>query len=188
MGKSMGTGQPRLIVVTGRPGAGKTTLAHALAKAVRCPAICRDEIKEGLVNTTGEVGEPGDALGREVYETFFETVRYLVSRKITVVAEAAFQHKLWAPKVETLRELAEVRVVVCSLDPRLARARHIERGLEDPQRELFHWDRVVTAAREGVVLPIGEYEPPKLDVPWLVVDTTDKYRPPFDDIVSFATS
>lgn len=49
--------QPALIVVAGPPGAGKTTLAHALARAVRCPTVCRDEIKEGLVCTTGDVGE-----------------------------------------------------------------------------------------------------------------------------------
>jgi dephospho-CoA kinase len=37
---------------TGIPaGSGKTTLAHALA-AVGCPAICRDEIKEGMVHAT----------------------------------------------------------------------------------------------------------------------------------------
>ena len=41
---------PTLIVVTGRPGSGKTTLAHALAREIRCPAICRDEIKEGLAH------------------------------------------------------------------------------------------------------------------------------------------
>ena len=37
------------VVVSGPPGSGKTTLAHAIASAVGCPAICRDEIKEGMV-------------------------------------------------------------------------------------------------------------------------------------------
>jgi predicted kinase len=82
--------QPLLIVVAGRPGAGKTTLAHSLARAVRCPAICRDEFKEGLVNTTGEIGTPGDAIVWKVYEVFFDTVTFLLSHRITLVAEAAF--------------------------------------------------------------------------------------------------
>src|SRR5262245_54210180 len=94
---------PRLIVVTGRPGSGKTTLAHRLAKSIRCPAICRDELKEGFVNTTGQIGEPGDEIAREIYEAFFETIGILSKRQITLIAEAAFQHKLWQPKLDLLR-------------------------------------------------------------------------------------
>lgn len=40
---------PILAVVSGPPGSGKTTLAHEIARIVGCPAICRDEIKQGMV-------------------------------------------------------------------------------------------------------------------------------------------
>src|SRR6266404_4543925 len=163
--------QPSLIVVTGRPGSGKTSLAHALARAVRCPAICRDEIKEGFVNTAGQGGEiatPGDDIAWRVYETFFETLTLLLSHRITLVAEAAFQHKLWTPKLQPLRDIARIRIVVCAIDPELARARHIERGRADPGRERFHDDRALQAAWESQrerELPIADYDPPHLDVP-----------------------
>lgn len=178
--------QPLLIVVAGRPGSGKTSLAYSLARAVRCPAICRDEIKEGFVNTTGEIGKPGDDIAWRVYEVFFDTVKLLLSHRITLVAEAAFQHKLWAPKLELLREIARIRIVLCAIDPELARSRHVERGLADPARERFHHDRAVQAVREGRELPIGNYDPPHLDVPTLTVDTSDGYQPAFETIVSFA--
>ena len=46
-------------------GSGKTTLAHKIAQAVGCPAICRDEIKEGMAHATpGFVSAPGDDLTR----------------------------------------------------------------------------------------------------------------------------
>ncbi|MEA2711562.1 MAG: hypothetical protein QOF78_4163, partial [Phycisphaerales bacterium] len=108
--------QPALIVVTGRPGAGKTMLAHALAQAVRCPAICRDEIKEGFLNTGGEMGPGDDDVAWHVYEAFFATVELLLRHRVTVVAEAAFQHQRWAAKLEALREIARVRIVVCAVD------------------------------------------------------------------------
>jgi predicted kinase len=182
----MNTPRPTLLVVTGRPGTGKTTLAHALAREIRCPAICRDEIKEGFVNTTGSSGEGNDEIGRAIYATFFDCIELLLRRQITVVAEAAFQHKNWAPKLDPLRDIASIRIVICQIDSALARQRHIERGLADPKREQFHGDRAVQAAREGNLLPIGEYDPPHLDLPTLIVDTTDGYQPAIDAIVSFA--
>jgi predicted kinase len=181
---------PALIVVAGRPGSGKTTLAHAVARAIRCPMISRDEIKEGLVNTTGEVGQPGDAVERHASDAFFDTLTLLLQRRITVVAEAAFQHKVWAPRLEPLLAIARVRIVLCEIDPQLARSRHVERGLADPARERFHHDRGVRIARTGEdwrSLPVTSYDPPRLDVPTLTVDTSAGYRPPFEAIVAFAT-
>lgn len=179
--------KPFLIVVTGRPGSGKTTLAHALAREVRCPALCRDEFKEGLVNTaTSSHAALGADANWRVYETFFQAVELLVANGITLVIEAAFQHKLWVPKLEPLLNRASVRIVVCSVDPQLARARFIQRGLADTNRERFHGDFAVHAAKDGVQLPITNYDPPHLPVPTLEVDTTDGYQPELDVIVSFA--
>ncbi|HET7233685.1 MAG TPA: AAA family ATPase [Longimicrobium sp.] len=172
--------QPALIVVAGRPGAGKTTLAHALARAVRCPAVCRDESKEGLVCTAGDTRDPGGDLQRHATDAFFDTLALLLGRGVTVVAEAAFQHRVWAPRLEPLRALARVRVVLCEVSPEFARARQAERGHGDPARARFHPER---PARDGAT---GSYDPPRLDVPTLRVDTSDGYRPGFDAIAEFA--
>jgi predicted kinase len=182
------TRKPLLIVVTGRPGSGKTTLTRKLATAVRCPAICRDEIKEGFVNTTGVAGKGGDDIAREIYEVFFETVELLLRRRITLVAEAAFQHKVWAPKLEPLRAIARIRIIICEIDADLAGARRIARGLSDPVRSRFHDDPVLEAHHEGRELYVGEYDPPHLDVATLAVDTSTGYRPGIDAILSFACS
>jgi predicted kinase len=176
-----------LTVVAGRPGSGKTTLAHALARAIRCPAICRDEIKEGLVNslTPGAAAMPDD-MQRRANRAFFATVELLLQHGVTLVAEAAFQHKLWAAGLEPLLAIEVTRIVVCNIDPELAASRHIERGLADPAREHFHGDHAVQAAREGQRLPISSYDPPTFDVPTLLVDTTEGYHPPLESIVRFA--
>jgi predicted kinase len=181
---------PLLIVVTGRPGSGKTTLTHALARAIRCPAICRDEIKEGIVNsiTATAAAPPIDELQRHANDAFFQTIETLLQHGVTLVAEAAFQHKIWAPRLApVLGMIRSTRLIVCAIDPELARSRHVQRGLADPQRERFHGDQVVQAAREGRTLPLISYDPPTLDVPTLVVDTTDGYHPKFEQVVAFAS-
>ncbi len=175
---------PRLIVVTGRPGAGKTTLAYTLARMIRCPALIRDELKEGFVMTGYEL--PHTQANGLVYDTFFQAIDLLLRNGITVVAEAAFQHRLWQPKLELLEAIAHIRIVVCSIDPAVARARFTQRSLEDPERGRYHGDWAVRAMNAGQELPINTYDPPQLAVPTLTVDTADGYHPTLDTIVAFA--
>src|SRR5207344_2998583 len=83
---------PTLVVVSGPAGCGKTTLAHVLAEALACPAICRDELKEGMARSAPDaVPEAGDELARRTLSAFFDVLRLLLERGISVVAEAAFQ-------------------------------------------------------------------------------------------------
>jgi predicted kinase len=81
---------PTLIIVSGPPGSGKTTCAHQIARAVGCPAVCRDEIKEGMAHATpGFVGGAGDDLTRRTLPVFFEVIELLLKAGVTTVAEAA---------------------------------------------------------------------------------------------------
>jgi predicted kinase len=167
---------PSLIVVTGPPGAGKTTLAHTLAPMIRCPALIRDELKEGFV-ITGHDLPPHMTANGLVSDTFFQAIDLLLRNGITIVAEAAFQHHVWQPKLEPLQARAHIRMVVCALPPSLARARFIQRSAVDPERARFHGDQAV---------PRSTYEPPHLAIPTLIVDTSDGYRPTLETIVAFA--
>lgn len=169
---------PSLIVVTGRPASGKTTLAHTLARKIRCPIISRDEIKEGLINTIKTVEKIEDRAKWHVYDTFFEVVELLLSKRITLVAEAAFQHKLWMPKLELLQDIAEIRIIYCCLDSKLARLRFIQRVSSDPQRAFFHGEGAIK-------LPIDNYNPPVMNVPTITVNTSNGYEPKIAEIVSF---
>jgi len=94
--------QPTLVVVSGPSGSGKTTLAHELARSLGCPAICRDEIKEGMAHATpGYRSSPGDALALRTLAAFFDVLGLLLGAGVTVVAEAAHDDR------ELLRSLAE---------------------------------------------------------------------------------
>lgn len=44
---------PALIIITGHPGTGKTTLAHRLSDELKLPVVCKDEVKEILFDRLG---------------------------------------------------------------------------------------------------------------------------------------
>lgn len=188
----MGGMRPSLIVVSGPPASGKTTLAHALAQAVHCPAICRDEIKEGFVagaEPVSFVPERGDAANQMATAAFFDVVDLMLRRGVTLVAEAAFQHHRWEPRLSAFRKLADARVINCVVDNVVARQRRRQRWINEPWRRRFHADpdlEQLAGMDAPSVDPPGGYQPIRLDLPTLVVDTSDGYSPEFDEIVTFA--
>jgi len=167
----------RLIVVSGPAGSGKTTLAHTLARRIGCPAVCRDEIKEGMVHAAGPdfAAAPGDPLTMRTLPTFFGVLRLLLEAGVTTVAEAAFQDRLWRPNLEPLRELADVRVVQCVAPEAVTRARRARRGAEQPTRR---------AHADAADVP-AVFHRLALDVPSLTVDTAEGYAPTLEEIAVF---
>jgi predicted kinase len=174
-----------LIVVAGPPGSGKTTLAHEIAAAVGCPAICRDEIKQGMAHTVdGFIAGPGDELTVRTFPVFFGVLDLLIRARVSTVAEAAFQNRAWRRGLEPLADLADLRIVHCTVDADVAFRRSLRRSKDSPLRSVHPdpspGDRAEWTRRHGA------FERLTLDVPSIEVDTTSGYRPTLPEVIAFA--
>jgi predicted kinase len=181
------TSLPTLIVVSGPPGSGKTTLAHKIAAGVGCPAICRDEIKEGKARVSAEFAPgPGDELTMRTLPVFFGVLELLLRAGATTVAEAAFQDRVWHPRLAALSGVAQLRVVHCTVDADLAFRRTLRRRQGSPPRSA-HVDPELQDAGQWISSHRA-FDRVSVDAPWIEVDTADGYRPDLGQIVAFAGS
>ncbi len=84
-------GLPFLVVVTGMPSAGKTTVAEGLARRLRLPLIAKDEIKESLYDSLGAESVSSSALlGGAAYALIFALARTMLGSGASVILEANF--------------------------------------------------------------------------------------------------
>ena len=175
---------PTLVVVSGPPRTGKTSLAHAIAGAVPCPAVCRDEIKEGMVHGQGAEFQAtaGDPLTQRTLPLFFDVLRLLVEGGVTVVAEAAFQDQLWRHGLEPLTGLARLRIIQCHADPAVGRTRR--RAAHDAGGETAH-AKIIGDTIEDWERAYSSFDRLSIPAPSIDVDTTDGPVPDVEEIIAF---
>jgi predicted kinase len=127
------TGLPSLVVVTGPPAGGKTTLARAIAETLGWPLLAKDEIKETLFDTLG-IGdrEWSHRLGAASMELLTRLVRGQLEAGRSIVAEANFRWPGELPECVVVQVFCDAPADVL-LERILERTRHPGHLERDPE-------------------------------------------------------
>jgi predicted kinase len=164
---------PRLVVVTGPPAAGKTTIARAVADRLGWPLVAKDPIKETLAEALQVRGRAASQrLGVATFDVLFHLLDELLRAGISAVAEGNFAH---ADRFARLPPARAPQVHV-SAPPETLLARLSDR----PGRHAVHYD-AEAAAEIAERAAAGEWEPLPLDAELLRFGTE-----PFQDVVEVA--
>ncbi len=127
-----------VVLITGHPATGKTTLAEYLTQDLGLPLIAKDHIKETLFNTLGwSTAEWSRQLSIATWELLYQQVEILLAAHIGHIVEANFDpifaNERWQQLVEQYPlRLIQVR---CETDPEVLLMRYrarIKQGTRHP--------------------------------------------------------
>ena len=126
----------RLVLVSGAPGSGKTTLAVPLARALRFPLVSKDHLKETLARVLG--GGADLQATRRLGAAAMETLWMLAENAPDVVLEANFRPKSEYERARIVTLDAKIVEVYCACDPRIAAQRFADRARAADHDRLAH--------------------------------------------------
>ena len=134
-------GESLIIVVTGLPGTGKTTFARALGKRYRVPVLCKDAIKEPLLDVLGAADAAASRrLSDASFAALFAMARELAGVRQSMVLEGNFRPGEHEPPLRAALASAAIAQVLCTADE-LERLARLSKRDSDPARHPGHRDR-----------------------------------------------
>ncbi len=94
-----------LVIITGLPGTGKTTLGKKLAKEFRLPFICKDDIKELLFDGLGwQDREWSKKIGVASYDLLYFIIESFLKAEKSLIVETNFNPKFANKKFLDLKK------------------------------------------------------------------------------------
>lgn len=166
-----------IIIFTGLPGTGKTTLSRQIADALHIPLIAKDDIKEIMYN---KIGWSNKAFSAKLAHATFGIMDYIAEQHLkngqSMALESNYSPKLASEKFREWQKLYDCRIIqiVCRTEINVLAQRYFDRQHRD--RHPGHND---TGTVEEYKINFqqriknNEDQPLYVDGPVRIVDTTD---------------
>lgn len=152
-------------MVSGAPGAGKSTLAGPLAGALGFPLLCKDVIKETLFDQLGHIAEDERRSSQQLGGASMELLWRLAGSCPSVVLEANFRSRSPYERERLLALSSRPIEVYCRVPIPVAARRYAQRGASASHHP-------VHVARTLPVEAFHEFKDPFGIGPVIEVDTT----------------
>jgi predicted kinase len=170
--------QPLLIVVTGQPCTGKTSLARRLAADLGLPLVSRDDIKERLFDSLGWSDRAWSRrLGQASYDLLYYTAELLLCAGQPLILESNFSA---VHSVGDLRRLKQTTgcatlVIHCRTEWETLAQRFRQRSASGERHPGHVDDQVLGETLAEIQRRLAQREDAPLDLggPVLPLDTTD---------------
>jgi predicted kinase len=181
------TNTPLVVIVTGPPASGKSTIAEAIAKGVSAPLLAKDPVKEALFDGLG-TGDPSwsKKLGLATYAILFLALEQEVRAGRSCVLEANFDHDEASVQLRALQLRAPFRAlqIVCTASREVLVKRFVARS---GSRHPGHIDdeRVDDVVES---IDAGRWRALDLEGERIEVDTTDWAEVAVDELVERAAA
>lgn len=122
---------PTLIIVSGLPGTGKTTLSKKISDKFNLPLVGMDAIKETMWDNMGHEFdfEFSDKIGKTAFELAFYCINSSLSKGVSMVVEAHFSPERNNDRINKLKEAYNVNIlqIYCDCETETLRKRFKER-------------------------------------------------------------
>jgi len=142
--------QTTIILITGHPASGKTTLAHVLAAELGLPLLHRDGMKETLADTLGCADDAWSlTLGAATWELLYHLVETLLRANVSHIVESNFSSQYASPRWQQLQEQYGLKIIQlrCEAEPEIILARHQTRVATGERHPIHRFDSDVPGYR-----------------------------------------